>query len=121
MGSGFLWCTTIYTMDTAEFKQLKKLLGITKRVSSDLAYYQVELTEHEASLQEMIEQGKSRGEIKQQENVLSETLNIIPGTTARLNNAKIDLQTYIQDEEVIAILGVDLPEYQEAVALVQDV
>jgi len=71
-----------------------------KRLLKEVSYYEKEAKENDEKLKEMKDQNKNPFDIKKFGEVLEESLMMIPDSKNRLEQALIDLETYLQSEEI---------------------
>ena len=88
----------------------------------EVAYYEKEVKENEAKLQEMKDQNKNPYDIKKFGEVLEESHMMIPDSKNRLEQALTDLATYVESTEVkeIAAELADYEWYVKALALLKE-
>ena len=99
-------------MAEAEAKrQLKIKTGVLKRTMKEYAMYHTEQEQQEAKVAKMKAEEKDEYDIRKQEEVLAETVMMIPDTRGRLERGVVDLEELLEDDE-----AVELGEVEEAVA-----
>eukprot|EP01122_Echinamoeba_exundans_P003763 TRINITY_DN13828_c0_g1_i1.p1 TRINITY_DN13828_c0_g1~~TRINITY_DN13828_c0_g1_i1.p1 ORF type:complete len:114 (+),score=26.67 TRINITY_DN13828_c0_g1_i1:2-343(+) len=75
----------------ANKRQLKIKTGVVKRLHKEFNMYQKEETSQREKINTMKAANADAYDVKKQEEVLAETLQMIPDTKTRLENAFIDL------------------------------
>jgi len=106
-------------------KQLRIKTGVCKRVVKDLTFYNKEKVQQEGKIQKLVddsapEDEEAKARIKQQRDVLEETLAMIPDTKTRIDNAYDDLKSFVaQNGDSDDIAGTELLDAAQKV--LQDV
>jgi len=77
---------------TDPLKSLKIKHGVLKRTKKDLLVYQKEMEKVRNTVAKMKEDNKDPHDIKQQEEVLKETTDMVPETQKRLKEAYADVE-----------------------------
>ncbi|KAL2621001.1 hypothetical protein R1flu_001206 [Riccia fluitans] len=80
-------------MASQELKTLKIRIGVCKRLLKELQSYESEVERETAKTQKMKDNNADAHDIKQQENVLSESKMMIPDCRKRLETALAQLET----------------------------
>ncbi|CEL94153.1 unnamed protein product [Vitrella brassicaformis CCMP3155] len=80
------------TAMTDPLKSLKIKHGVLKRTKKDLLVYQKEMEKVRNTVAKMKEDNKDPHDIKQQEEVLKETTDMVPETQKRLKEAYADVE-----------------------------
>ncbi|KAL7299786.1 tubulin-specific chaperone A isoform X2 [Trichogramma pretiosum] len=93
-------------MSDARLRQLRIKSGVVKRLAKEKVTYEKEATEQHEKIQKLKEQNKDSHVIKKQEEVLQESLMMIPDCQRRLLKAFEDLKRVLSTEE-------DLKESEE--------
>lgn len=100
-------------MDAASIRELKIKTGIVKRMTKEKAAYIKEVEVERERLVKMKDTGKDEYELKRQEEVIAESLSMIPHTHKKLLTAYSDLKEALdaaqhlsESEEYLAAQGV---------------
>lgn len=80
-------------------KQLKIKSGIVKRITREFESYEKEVSKDKERIAKLRNSGSDDHTIKKQEDVLQETLSMLPNTRKRLQDAVEDLQTHMREHE----------------------
>lgn len=80
-------------------KQLKVKSGIVKRITREFESYEKEVAKDKDRISKLRESGSDEHTIKKQEDVLQETLSMLPNTRKRLQDAVEDLQNLMREHE----------------------
>lgn len=79
-------------------RKLKIKSGSVKRLTKEYAYYIKEETQQRAKVEKMREDGKEESDIKQQVDVLNETLTVLPDARNRLATFAKELQQFLDND-----------------------
>ena len=93
-------------MADTRLKQIKIKTGIVKRIAKEKVCYEKEANDQRARVQKLKEEGKEEYYVKKQEEVLQESLMMVPECQRRLVKAFDELQKILKDEK-------DLEETEE--------
>eukprot|EP00934_Nitzschia_sp_Nitz4_P004439 Nitzschia sp. Nitz4//scaffold169_size48518//14313//14839//NITZ4_007067-RA/size48518-snap-gene-0.51-mRNA-1//1//CDS//3329538373//4429//frame0 len=88
-------------------RQLMIKTKACQRLIKEVAYYHKEVEENQDILDKMKEDKKDPYDIKKFDEVLGESLMMIPDSQARLKQSLQDLATYIESEEVAPLADKD--------------
>lgn len=80
-------------------KQLKIKTGIVKRITREFESYEKEVAKDKERIAKLRDGGSDDHTIKKQEDVLQETLSMLPNTRKRLQDAVEDLTTHMREHE----------------------
>mmetsp|Transcript_29909 Transcript_29909/g.41339 ORF Transcript_29909/g.41339 Transcript_29909/m.41339 type:complete len:105 (+) Transcript_29909:75-389(+) len=98
-------------------KQLKITTASCKRLSKDIDYYKGDAEKQKERIQKMKENGADEYDIKKQDEVLVETMTMIPDSQKRYDSKKEELQDLmkkaVQEDPSIQ----ETTEYQDADAI----
>lgn len=116
-----LFNPTLIIMSTtkATTQKLKIKTGSCNRCFKEYNYYKIELQKETDRLTGMQERGDEETKLKQQQNVIEETKQMIPNTQSRLNQAYADLKKFLDEVSEEAV--VETEEYKNAVAAITQV
>lgn len=89
-------------MADARLKQIKIKGGIVKRIFKDKYSYEKEAEKQKQLIQKMKDDGKDEYEVRKQEEVLQETMMMIPDCLRRLRTAYSDLKNILESETDLA-------------------
>eukprot|EP00894_Picocystis_sp_ML_P001984 jgi/Pico_ML_1/52501/g3198.t2 len=81
--------------DAEVIRMVKIKTGTVKRLHKDLNLYKKEFEDQQKKVDRMKEEGCDEHDIKQQVQVLNETVTMIPDCRQRLEAALIDLKSYL--------------------------
>ena len=87
-------------MNTEVKRSLKIKTGIVIRTIKELHSYQLEAVKDKQRIQNLINENSSESSVKKQEEVLNETISMIPNTRTRLAQALILLENYLKNLDV---------------------
>lgn len=93
-------------MADTRLKQIKIKTGIVKRIAKEKVCYEKEANEQRVRVQKLKDEGKEEYYVKKQEEVLQESLMMVPECQRRLIKAFDELQKILKDEK-------DLEETEE--------
>eukprot|EP00386_Alphamonas_edax_P010336 GDKI01033468.1.p2 GENE.GDKI01033468.1~~GDKI01033468.1.p2 ORF type:complete len:147 (-),score=56.41 GDKI01033468.1:43-483(-) len=83
-------------------KSIKVKHGVLKRIRKELLAYRKEEVNMREKVQKMKDENKDPHDIRQQENVLGETLMMIPDSARRLKDAYLDMEGALPLAEQLA-------------------
>eukprot|EP01104_Vermistella_antarctica_P006941 TRINITY_DN17650_c0_g1_i1.p1 TRINITY_DN17650_c0_g1~~TRINITY_DN17650_c0_g1_i1.p1 ORF type:complete len:119 (-),score=25.96 TRINITY_DN17650_c0_g1_i1:65-421(-) len=83
---------------TELIRQLKIKTGVLTRSHKEAIMYEKEADQQRDHIQKMKDDGKDEYEIKKQNEVLDETLTMIPDCSRRINTAIEDLSTLLEED-----------------------
>jgi len=98
-------------------KQLRIKSGAVKRTKNEYEYYQKEEAQQRQKVEQMRAESKDPSDIKQQAEVLNETLTVLPDARSRLEKFANELQQFL-DQKVPGDL--DLSQGGDLQTLVTD-
>ncbi|CAM9606575.1 unnamed protein product [Chrysoparadoxa australica] len=81
----------------AQERQLKIKTGVCRRMLKEVSCYEEEAATNEAKVQKMKDEGMDSHDIAKQEEVLQESLMMIPDSTNRLEKALEDLRAFVEE------------------------
>lgn len=87
------------TKNTDPNKQLMIKVKVAQRLAKEVSYYEKEVKENEDKLAKMKSDGKDPYDIKKFEEVLGESLMMIPDSQNRYNKSLDDLKEFIAANE----------------------
>jgi len=96
-------------MSDPRLKQIKIKTGVLKRVGKEKLSYRKEADQNKAKLQKMKDEGADEYDVRKMNEVLQETLMMIPDCQRRLVSAQADLLSVLETEA-------DLNESEEFIA-----
>eukprot|EP00088_Acartia_fossae_P052038 TRINITY_DN5860_c0_g1_i1.p1 TRINITY_DN5860_c0_g1~~TRINITY_DN5860_c0_g1_i1.p1 ORF type:complete len:112 (-),score=44.66 TRINITY_DN5860_c0_g1_i1:706-1041(-) len=103
-------------MSDPRLKQIKVKTGVLKRVGKEKLSYRKEADQQKAKLQKMKDEGKDDYDIKKMNEVMQETLMMIPDCQRRLVTAHADLKNILEAEKDLN----EAEEYTLALAQIQE-
>jgi len=103
-------------MSDPRIKQLRIKTGIVKRCGKEIVMYQKEAEQAKEKIKKMKEEGQDEYYIKKEDNLLQETLTVIPDCQRRFTNAYNELKALVDDEVELA----DDAIYQAAKAQIEE-
>lgn len=80
-------------------KQLKIKSGIVKRITREFESYLKEVAKDKDRIEKLRENGAEAHDIRKQEEVLQETISMVPNTRKRLQDALEDLCNLMKDND----------------------
>ncbi|KAL1117820.1 hypothetical protein AAG570_004135 [Ranatra chinensis] len=86
-------------MSDPRLRTLKIKTGVVKRLAKEKFTYEKEVKTEEARLQRFKDEGKDESDIKKQEEVLQETVCMVPDCQRRLQKAYEELQSILDTEQ----------------------
>ncbi|RWS03299.1 tubulin-specific chaperone A-like protein [Dinothrombium tinctorium] len=86
-------------MADSRVKQLRIKTGVLKRVLKEKEVYEKEVENEKQRLNKMINEAKDEYDIRKQEEVINETLMMLPDCQKRIYNAYNDLKSLLQESE----------------------
>ncbi|XP_076067793.1 tubulin binding cofactor A [Oratosquilla oratoria] len=98
-------------------KQLRIKTGVVKRVCKEKGMYEKEAEQIQEKIKKMQDEGQELYYIKKQDQLLQETLTVIPDCQKRLNNAYQDLKALVENEVELE----EVEEYQAAKTVLEEV
>lgn len=78
-------------------RQLRIKLGTVKRTKKEYEFYLKEEQENRTKIAKMREENKSESDLKQQQEVLNETLTVLPDSKGRLEKFATDLKQFVDE------------------------
>lgn len=85
-------------MEADLVKQLKIKTGAVKRINREYHSYEEELRTERDRLQKMTAAGATEFAIKKHQEVMQESISMLPNTKKRLQDAVEDLQCFLQEQ-----------------------
>jgi tubulin-specific chaperone A len=98
-------------------KQLKIKSGIVKRITREFESYQKEIVKDKDRIEKLRDNGAGEHEIRKQEEVLQETISMVPNTRKRLQDALEELTNFMKDNDTVEDL-ITSEEWTEATTIV---
>lgn len=87
-----------HLMEADLVKQLKIKTGAVKRINREYHSYEEELKTERDRLQKLTVSGGTEYSIKKQQDVIQESISMLPNTKKRLQDAVEDLQAFLQEQ-----------------------
>lgn len=103
-------------MSDPRIRTLKIKTGVVKRLAKEKVTYEKEAAQQRERIQKLKEQGKDGYDIKKQEEVLQESLMIVPDCQRRLAKAFDELKKILETEQDLK----EIEEYIEAGKILQE-
>lgn len=95
----YAWASVSRDMDAAAIRNLKIKTGIVKRMTKEKAAYIKEVEVERERVVKMKEMGKEEYDLKRQEDVVNETLSMVPDSHKRLLIAYNELKEVLESSE----------------------
>ena len=86
-------------MEADLVKQLKIKSGIVRRIAREYESYEKEIKKDRERIAKLKDQGESDYTIKKQEEVLQETISMLPNTRKRLGEALEDARNFMKEND----------------------
>ncbi|XP_022188641.1 tubulin-specific chaperone A [Nilaparvata lugens] len=102
-------------MSDPRIKTIKIKTGVVKRLTKDKVMYEKEAEQQEAKIEKLKSKGEDEFNIRKQEEVLQETLMMVPSSQRRLQKAFEELSNIVESEKDLA----EDPEYLAAVEVLE--
>ncbi|KAJ0175339.1 hypothetical protein K1T71_009480 [Dendrolimus kikuchii] len=99
-------------MADPRIRQIKIKTGVVKRIAKEKVVYEKEAEQQKNRVQKFKDEGQDEHNIRKQEEVLQESLMMVPDCQRRLVKAYADLKTILDTEQ-------DLKEHEDYVAAQQ--
>ena len=80
-------------------RQLKIKSGIVKRITREFESYLKEVAKDKDRIEKLRENGAEAHDVRKQEEVLQETISMVPNTRKRLQDALEDLCNFMKDND----------------------
>ncbi|GFS87839.1 tubulin-specific chaperone A [Nephila pilipes] len=103
-------------MADPRIKQIKIKTGVVKRLAKEKLMYEKEAVKEKAKLEKMQASGGDSYLIRKQEEVIKESVMMVPDTMKRYQVAYNELQEILDNEQELA----ESEEYQAAVEVLKD-
>uniref|UniRef100_A0A1Y1LFT0 Tubulin-specific chaperone A n=1 Tax=Photinus pyralis TaxID=7054 RepID=A0A1Y1LFT0_PHOPY len=103
-------------MADPRLKTLKIKTGVVRRLAKEKLVYEEEAEQQRARIEKFKQEGKDEYDIRKQEEVLQESLMMVPDCQRRLAKAIEELKNIIENELDLK----DLEDYQTAVKIIED-
>lgn len=103
-------------MADPRIKTLKIKTGVVKRLAKEKTVYEREAEQQKVRIEKYKEQGKDEYEIRKQEEVLNESLMMVPDCQRRLAVAFEELKRIIESEQDLK----EIEEYKEAKRVLEE-
>ncbi|XP_015602957.1 tubulin-specific chaperone A isoform X2 [Cephus cinctus] len=103
-------------MSDPRLRTLKIKTGIVKRLAKEKVMYEKEAVQQRERIQKLKDQGKDDYDIRKQEEVLQESLMMVPDCQRRLAKAYEELKKILETEQDLK----DQEPYSEAENVLQD-
>ncbi|GFX88707.1 tubulin-specific chaperone A [Trichonephila clavipes] len=97
-------------------KQIKIKTGVVKRLAKEKSMYEKEAVKEKAKLEKMQASGEDSYLIRKQEEVIKESVMMVPDTMKRYQVAFNELQEILDNEQELA----ESEEYQAAVEVLKE-
>lgn len=85
-------------MEADLVKQLKIKAGAVKRINREYHSYEEELKTERDRLQKLSASGATEYSVKKQQDIIQESISMLPNTKKRLQDAVEDLQAFLQEQ-----------------------
>mmetsp|Transcript_7207 Transcript_7207/g.7065 ORF Transcript_7207/g.7065 Transcript_7207/m.7065 type:complete len:118 (+) Transcript_7207:26-379(+) len=105
-------------MEADAKRQLKIKSGMVKRITREYDSYVKEVQRDRDRIEKLRDTGAGDHAIKKQEDVLHETISMLPNTRQRLQDAVEDLQEFMKENDTDQDL-ITSPEWTEATGHIQ--
>ncbi|KPJ20936.1 Tubulin-specific chaperone A [Papilio machaon] len=99
-------------MADPRIRQIKIKTGVVKRIAREKSLYEKEAEEQKEKVQKIKDEGQDEHDIRKQEEVLQESLMMVPDCQRRLLKAHADLKSILESEQ-------DLKENEDYIAAEQ--
>ncbi|XP_026727593.1 tubulin-specific chaperone A isoform X2 [Trichoplusia ni] len=99
-------------MADPRIRQIKIKTGVVKRIAKEKVVYEKEAEQQKTRIQKLKDEGQDEHNIRKQEEVLQESLMMVPDCQRRLVKAFADLKTTLETEQ-------DLKENEDYIAAQQ--
>lgn len=103
-------------MADPRLKTLKIKTGVVRRLAKEKVIYELEAVQQRARIEKFKKEGKDEYDIRKQEEVLQESLMMVPDCQRRLAKAIEELQNIVENELDLK----ELEDYQTAVKVIDD-
>ncbi|XP_055634837.1 tubulin-specific chaperone A [Toxorhynchites rutilus septentrionalis] len=103
-------------MSDPRLRQLTIKTGVVKRLSKEKTVYEKEVVTEQNRIEKLKAQGSDDHAIRKQEEVLQESMMMVPDCQRRLAKAFAELSDMIKNEEELK----ESPQYVAAVAVLED-
>ncbi|KAB0802934.1 hypothetical protein PPYR_05120 [Photinus pyralis] len=103
-------------MADPRLKTLKIKTGVVRRLAKEKVVYEEEAEQQRARIEKFKQEGKDEYDIRKQEEVLQESLMMVPDCQRKLAKAIEELKNIIENELDLK----DLEDYQTAVKIIED-
>src|SRR5574343_944028 len=104
-------------MEADNKKQLKIKSGIVRRITREYESYQKEIAKDKDRIEKLRDNGAGEHDIRKQEEVLQETISMVPNTRKRLQDALEELCNHMKDNDTDEVL-IASEEWTEASTIV---
>uniref|UniRef100_A0A0K8TUG7 Tubulin-specific chaperone A n=1 Tax=Tabanus bromius TaxID=304241 RepID=A0A0K8TUG7_TABBR len=104
-------------MADPRLRQLKIKTGVVKRLAKEKSVYEKEAETQKSRVEKYKSDGKDVHDIRKQEEVLKESLMMVPDCQRRLAKAVEELNEFLKSEEELK----ETKEYAEATALLEEI
>lgn len=99
-------------MADPRIRQIKIKTGVVKRIAKEKVVYEKEAEQQKNRIEKLKDEGQDEHNIRKQEEVLQESLMMVPDCQRRLVKAYADLKTTLETEQ-------DLNEHEDYIAAQQ--
>ncbi|RZF37479.1 hypothetical protein LSTR_LSTR005354 [Laodelphax striatellus] len=103
-------------MTDPRIKTIKIKTGVVKRLMKDKVMYDKEARQQEVKIETLKSKGEDEYNIRKQEEVLQESLMMVPNCQRRLQKAYEELNSIVESEKDLA----EDPDYLAAVKVLED-
>lgn len=104
-------------MEADTKRQLKIKSGIVRRITREFESYQKEIVKDKDRIEKLRDKGADEHEVRKQEEVLQETIAMVPNTRKRLQDGLEDLMNFMKDNDTVEEL-IAAEEWAEANTIV---
>lgn len=88
-------------MEADTKRQLKIKSGIVRRITREFESYQKEILKDKDRIEKLRDNGGTESEIRKQEEVLQETISMVPNTRKRLQDGLEDLMNFMKENDTV--------------------
>lgn len=88
-------------MEADTKRQLKIKSGIVRRITREFESYQKEILKDKDRIEKLRDNDGTESEIRKQEEVLQETISMVPNTRKRLQDGLEDLMNFMKENDTV--------------------
>lgn len=88
-------------MEADTKRQLKIKSGIVRRITREFESYQKEILKDKDRIEKLRDNGGTENDIRKQEEVLQETISMVPNTRKRLQDGLEDLMNFMKENDTV--------------------